>query len=137
MVEAIAEQSIVPDQRPPQPAGIGVEQQLVRIEPVTGIRRIRSMNPIAVKAPRPDAGEIAVPDLVCELRQRDPLLVPAAIVEEAKLDLRGIRREQGEVRPLPVPGRPQRVGQAGPNAEFIGCHVDALKAHTRTERLET
>nr|WP_247878963.1 hypothetical protein [Azospirillum brasilense] len=62
-----------------------------------------------------------MPDLVGVLRQDDPLdLALAGLVEQAQLDLLGVRGEQGEVDPEPVPVRPQRIGLAGPDGGARG-----------------
>src|SRR5690606_26948935 len=73
--------------------------------------------------------EIAVPDLVGVFRQGDALQLPAAgPVEEAQLDLLGMRREEGEIHSRSVPGRPERIGE--PPAE--APHAAPSSAGART-----
>ena len=72
------------------------------------------MDAVAVELAGRDVVEIAVPDVLGALRQRDALeLAPALTVEQAKLDLFGIRGEQREVGSAPVPGRAERMRRAG------------------------
>ena len=80
------------------------------IEAKAALRLIGPVHAIAVELARHDVAEIAVPDILGALRQRDALeLAPALVVEQAKLDLLGIGGKQREVRAAPVPGRAQRM----------------------------
>ena len=75
-----------------------IEQQLVRVEPVAGVRLVRSVDTIAVDGAGPEPLDVAVPDFVAEFGKRDPLHLGASRgVEEAELDFRGVRREEAEV----------------------------------------
>jgi hypothetical protein len=106
----VAEHRGVPAQRAGVGARVRIEQQLVRIEAVAAVRLVRAVDAIAVERAGPDVGQVAVPDLVGELGQRDPLeLLLAAGVEEADLDLRRVRREEREVDALAVPRRSARI----------------------------
>src|SRR6185437_3540252 len=101
---AIVETQIVPglhlvskDRRVPRqlaeiPLGIGVEQQLVGIEAVPGLRLVRTMDPVAIDRARSDVRNITVPDFVGEFWELDSadLLFPFA-VEDAYLDLSRVR----------------------------------------------
>ena len=62
---------------PAQPAhgvlGIGVEQQLVRIEPVPFFGLVGTMHPVAVRLTRACLRQVAVPDMVGTLAQCDTL----------------------------------------------------------------
>ena len=85
----------MPAQLAGERAGVGVEQELVRIEAVPRLGRVGAVRAQAVELARPQVGEVAVPDLVGELGQRDAVgLAPALGVEEAELDpgWRGPRR---------------------------------------------
>ena len=111
---AIAEMRIAPDQAAGEPLGIGIEQQLVRIEAVAVLRLVRPVHAVAVELARRDVGQIAVPDIVGALRQRDALeLARALAVEQAELDLRRIGGEQREVGAAAVPGRAERMRRPG------------------------
>src|SRR5690606_13596030 len=91
--------------------GVGVEEELVRIEAVPRLRLVGPMNPVAVHLPRASLRQIAMEDLVGVFRQLDPLDLPLSVdVEKAELDLRGVCGEQGEIYAAPIPGRPQRGG---------------------------
>ena len=69
----------------------------------------------------PQVGEVAVPDLVGELRQRDAVgLAPALGVEEAELDPGGVGREDRDVHAGAVPGGAERERQPGGDAECGG-----------------
>ena len=88
--------------------GVGVEQQLVVVEAVAGLGLVRAVHPIAVELARAHVGQVAVPDLVGVLGQRDARdLALAGVVEQAQLDLFRVRREQREVGAGTVPGRAQ------------------------------
>jgi hypothetical protein len=109
MLELIAEQFGPPAQVPDQLLGIGIEHKLVRIEPVTRVRFVRTMNAVGVDRAGTTGRQIAVPDFVCIFRQLDPLeLGFTVLVEQAELDFGGVRREEREVDAEPVPGGPER-----------------------------
>ena len=102
--DAVAEERVVPAQVAVQRQRIGVQKQLVGVEAVPRLGRVGAMDAVAVELAGPDAGEVAVPDLVGVLRQRDAVrLAPPRAVEEAELDAGGVGREEGEVHPRAVP----------------------------------
>ncbi len=113
----IAEQGIVPLDRAVQELGVGIEQELVGIEAVPGVRLVRPVDAIAIVLVRPQVGKVAVPDLVGHLRQRHPVGLLAVRVEQAQLDLGGMGREQGEVDAGTIPARAERIGQPRPEAK--------------------
>ena len=91
---------------------VRIEQQLVGVEPVTGLRRVGTVHPVAVDGAGARVWQVAVPDLVGVLGQLDAVELRAARgVEQAQLDLGRVGREQGEVDPEPVPGRTKRRRQ--------------------------
>ena len=92
-----------------QRLGVGVDQQLVRVEAVAVLRVVGAVDAVAVELPGPHVGQIAVPDLVGVFGQRDAVgLAPALLVEEAQLDLGGIGGEQREIDAAAIPRRPAR-----------------------------
>ena len=113
--------------------GIGIDQQLVGIEAMAGGGLVGPVHPIAVDRARPRIGQIAVPDFVGVLRQGDAFdLAPAALLEQAELDLAGVGREQREVDAEPVPYRAEGIGQAFRQART----ADGRRGHARLLRWE-
>src|SRR6185437_2235223 len=97
--DAVAEMEIADVKRADELARVGVEQQLMRIEAVALQRGVRSMHAIAIEHSRIGAGQIAVPDAFGIFGQGNTLeLTPPVLVEKAKLNALGIRREQREIR---------------------------------------
>ena len=71
-----------------------------------------------------------MPHLVGVFRQHDArLLVLARALEQAQLDLLGMRREQREIDALAVPGRAERIGLTRPH--LAGRHQPVLAARFR------
>ena len=102
----VPEQGRPPLQLPDNRFGIGVEQQLVRVETMPCIRLVRAMNPIAVDRARARIGQKSVPHLIGVFGQRNPLeFLLAAIVEDTQFDLRGVRGKQRKVDAEASPGR--------------------------------
>ena len=112
--DPVAVERVVPAQLAGVGAGVGVEQQLVRIEAVAGLGSVGTVGAQAVELARTQVGEVAVPDLVGELGQRDPLdLAPALGVEQAELDAAGVGGEDRDVHARSVPGGAERERQSG------------------------
>ena len=102
---------VAPHQPAGQPLCIGIEQQLVGVEAVPVLGMIGAMHPIAVELPWRDIVEIAMPDILGTFRQFDALEFTAALtVEQAKLDLLRIGREQRKVGASSVPACTQAGG---------------------------
>ena len=111
---------VAPDEAPCELLGIGVDQQLVRIEAQSALGVIWTMNPVTVELSGGDVVETAVPDILGALGQRDALdLAPAMAVEQAELDSFRVGREQREIRSAPVPGGPQGVRRTGRKLHVI------------------
>jgi len=105
VADGVAEQRFGPAQLAHQLFGIGVDQQLVRVETMAGVRLVGAVDAIAVDLPRVRVRQVAVPDLVGVLGQLDALdFGLALVVEQAQLDLCRVRREDGEVDAKAVPG---------------------------------
>ncbi|MNI44821.1 hypothetical protein D3C73_992160 [compost metagenome] len=64
MIQPVAKERIAPAYRPGHLAGVGVQQQLVRIETVAVARVIGAVGAIAVDQPGLRVRQVAVPDLV-------------------------------------------------------------------------
>ncbi len=98
--------------------GVGVQEQLVGVEPMAGLRVVGAVDAIAVELARADVRQVAVPHVVRALLQLDAerLLLVSRGLEQTEVDGVGVLREQGEVDALSVPRRPQRVGLAGPDS---------------------
>src|SRR6185437_7242449 len=93
--QAVAEMGIAPDERAFEPLGVGLDQQLVWIEPQSLLRSVWPVDPVAIEEPGPGLGKVAVPDLICALAQRDPLrLVATRGIEETQLHFLGAGREE-------------------------------------------
>src|SRR5947207_4235081 len=87
---------------------VGVEHQLRCVEAMAVLGR--AVDAIAVQQARASIGQIAVPDEVGALAQLHALeLAPAARIEQAELDARGVLREEREVDAGAVPSRAERV----------------------------
>ena len=65
---AIAEMGIAPDDAPGQLLGIGIDEQLVRVEAEAALGFIAAVNPIAIELTGRDVVQIAVPDILSALR---------------------------------------------------------------------
>jgi hypothetical protein len=116
--DPVAEMGVGPFQRPDQCPGVGVDQQLVRVEAVPLFRPVRAVDPIAVKLARTDIGQIDMPDLVGVFGQDDAVGFALAVgVEQAQLDLFGMGRKQREIDPEAIPGGPQRMRPSRPDRE--------------------
>ena len=109
----VAEDRGIPLQLADVRARVRVEQQLVRIEAMAFVGLVGTMHAKTVNGARTNVGHVAVPDLVAVFRQLDArgLRLPLGI-EEAQLHLGRVRREQREVDPFAVPGRPLGIWQA-------------------------
>ena len=74
-----------------QLSAIGVKQELVGIEAMPEVNLPRAMHPIRINSSRRSLRQIAMPDLVAELRQLQPLQFPPAIGrEQAQFDPLGM-----------------------------------------------
>ena len=90
VADAIGEMRVGPGELAAEPLAVGIDQQLVRIEAVPGLRIVGAVHAIAVELAGLRVGQIAVPDILGALRQRDALdLAPSGRIEQAELDLLG------------------------------------------------
>jgi hypothetical protein len=109
--------------------GIRVDQQLVGVEAPPLLRGPRPVHPVRVPPAGADLRQVAVPVERRPLGQRDARLV-VVLVEEAELDVHGVLREQREVRPLAVPGRPEGEGAPRPDLHSNSSAIFAAKSAT-------
>ena len=116
IAEPIAVQRLVPYDITVDGAGVGVEQQLARVEAMSLLRRERPMDAIAVALARTDPGDVAVPAVRRDFRQHETRL-GAGRVEQAELDAIRVLGEEREVRPLGVWGRAERIRPARPHRQ--------------------
>ncbi len=86
---------------------------LLRVEPVSVLRLVGSVNPEAVELAGTQTRNVAVPHLVSELRKREPcgFATPIGVIE-ANLHARGIGGEHRKVDAVRIRGRAQS-GRAG------------------------
>ena len=112
--EIVAEDFLPPFQLADELAGIGIDQQLVGIEAVTVRRIVSTVNPITVKRAGFQAGDIAMPDFVGELRQGDACrLHLSARIEQNHFDPFCMGGEQREIHAFAIIGGPTPAGIAG------------------------
>src|SRR6185503_14548491 len=100
--------------RPVDRLRVRVDQELCGIEPVSRARIPGAVHPVAVALARADAGQVGVPDVRRLLCDGDALLA-ALVVEQAELHALGVLAVEGEVRPVPVPGRAEGERPPGPD----------------------
>ena len=117
VADAIGQMRVGPGELAAEPLAIGVNQKLVRIEAVAGFGIVGPVHAIAVELAGLRVGQVAVPDILGALRQRDAVdLVPPGLVEQAQFDLLGGAGEQREVGAATVPGGAKRMRRAGRDA---------------------
>ena len=96
--DRIAIKRVIPRKIAAQFQRIGVKKQLRRIEPMTLVWRVRSMDPISVTLPGPNTGQIAIPDATFHLRKIDTKRFDfTRFVVKAKLYSRCIFGKKGKV----------------------------------------
>src|SRR5262245_25565658 len=112
---------IAPHQPSGQPLGIGVDQELVRVETKAALGLVWTMDAVAVELARGHVVQIAVPDVLAALRQGNALeLASALAVEQAELHLLGIGGKQRKIGPPAIPCGPEWVGSAGREPRVSG-----------------
>jgi hypothetical protein len=106
---------------PPDGLRVGVEDELVRIEAVAALRGEGAVDPVAVQLARVDVRQVAVPDHVGLLGQRDRHRLGLGIerVEQAELDAGRVLREDGEVDADAVPRGAERIGAPGQTRRLL------------------
>ena len=105
---------IRPRERATQLLGIGIEQQFVMIEAMAKIRLVRPIHPIGIHGAGASAFEISIPDLIGKVGQRQTIQLASAIFrEQAQLNFFCMRRKQGKIHPVTIPGAAQRMDASG------------------------
>src|SRR6185312_13042807 len=94
---------IVPFERAVERTRIGIDEELVRIEPMTRLRIIRTINAITVEKTWSNFRNITVPDIVLPVEHCDTMrLARAPFIKQAKLDFFGMRGEKCEIDTISV-----------------------------------
>src|SRR5690606_31982153 len=114
---AVAEMGV----RPPGPLfdtfRVRVQQQLRRVEPVALARFPGPVHPVTVALPGTRIRQVAMPYLVCLLRQHHALSLAVVMLrEQAQLYLVGVLRAQRKVHSLPIPGSAERIRLTQPDS---------------------
>src|SRR5438128_1600630 len=95
-------------------------------------RLIGTVHAVAVELAGRYVGQVAVPDVVAAIRQREALeLAPPLGIEQAQIDLLGIGREQGKVGSPPIPCCTQ-----GMRLALLDAHSNLRNEEQRSERRE-
>ena len=97
-------------------AGVGVEEQLVRVAAQAAGRVERAADPVAVFLARPDARHVPVPDTRVVAFDRDPGLLPV-LIEQAEGHRVGDAGGNREVRAVGVRDRAELRRVPGPGLE--------------------
>ena len=81
------------------------------------VRRIGTVDAIAIALPRPELGHIPVPHLIGAFgeRQAQPLIGTLRGVEEAEVHPGRMGGEQGKIHPRAIPGGAQGIGMSRPD----------------------
>ena len=114
VAEVVAEHRLPPLHLAFDGLGVGVEQQLVRVEALPRGRVVRPVDAVAVALPGLHRRQVRVPDVRVDVAQFDAGLF-AAVAEQAQFDFLGAFAEQREVRAAAIEGRPEGVRGSGPN----------------------
>ena len=102
-----------------QPLGIGVDQQLARVEAMPFVGAIGAVHPKAVFLAWAQPLDMAVPDMALAFGQIDPRL-SVAFVEQAQHGAFGMLRKHRKVHPRAVEGRTQGRGAPCGHRDGLG-----------------
>ena len=120
--DGVAEHGGVPDELAGVGARIRVEQELVRIEAMSGLGLERPVSAEPVKRAGSDVGDVAVEDLVGVLGQLETVdLASVGRVEDADVDPRRMGGKDREIGALGVGGGAERIGLAFADAHERSC----------------
>ena len=118
IAELVREQRRIPIDLADGRLGVRVEQQLVRVRPLTLGRVVRPVHSIAVALPWLDLGQVAVPHESVDVLQLDARL-DSILVEETQLHTLRRLAEEREVRAAAVERRSERVCRSGPGLHAL------------------
>src|SRR5207244_10758748 len=118
-IALIAKMQVAWDERPRELFCIRIQKQLVGSEAMALVGLVGTVHAIAVELSRPDVGQMDMPDVVRALRQDETCaLALSRFVEQAKLDLLGMRGEQREVGPTAFRGGSERIRRSRGHAHL-------------------
>jgi hypothetical protein len=115
VAEGVAEQRLAALHLPVDRRGVGVEQELVRVAPVTLRGVVGAVDAVAVALTGLDRRQVHVPHEGIVFGHLDAIRLGAVVGDETQLDALGDLGEQREVDPRTAVGRPQGVGLSGPD----------------------
>ena len=119
--EHVADERRVPVDLAGEGAGVGVDEELVRVEAQAPLGHPGAVGAKAVEGARREGGHVAVEDVVglLEERQAGEERVRVVRVEQAEHQLGGVLGGDGEVDAVTVPRSAQGVRDAGPDREVL------------------
>ena len=103
MPDLVAVDRVAPSDRSAHRPRVRIEEQLVRVEPMTLSRLPRSVHPVAVEAAGSHIREVGVPEEVGPVRERDPLGLHGVVrpVEQAEVDPVACSEKSEKLTPSP------------------------------------
>src|SRR6266545_7255086 len=121
--ERIAKEGLVPPYPAGNGLGVGIKEELGRVEAMAVLWGIGTVYTIAIALPRTETGHIPVPDIIRAGWQRDAQILVGTLrgVEEAEINPRSMLGEQRKIHPSAIPGCPKRRGSTR-----IDVHTAAL-----------
>jgi len=141
-VQRIAEQRIVPIRVAGDRTGVGIDEELGRIEAMSFLRGVGAVDSVAVELAGTNARHVGVPDPVRMLDEGDAHHLTLRVVgsEKTELDPSRMLREDREIHPSVVDRRAERKGCAGPYLHARGeyrCPIDIANGAVGSTSRET
>ncbi len=106
--ELVGEQAFFPRLDPIDRLGVGIEEEVVRVEAQPPLRLVGAGDTVSIALPRPQLVDVRVPDERRGVAEGDARLV-AGVVEEAEIDAGSVLGVDGEIDALAVPRRAERI----------------------------
>ena len=126
VAEFVGEERRVPVDLALDGLGVGVHQQLVRVEAVAVFGFVRAVDPVAVLLSGLDLRQVAVPHVAVHFGQFDPGF-GEVVSEEAQFHPLGALAEQGKIGASAVKSGSQRVSRSGPDFHvYSSCGTNIL-----------
>src|SRR5207302_2720603 len=133
----IGEMRIAPYQPSGKPLGVGVEQQLVGIKAVAVLGLVGPVNAVAIELSGRNVVQIAVPDIFGAFRQLDAFEFTTALtVEQAKLDLLRVGREQRKIGAPAVPACTEARERSGGKSHASAIRYEKNGGQSRDGEIE-